>query len=134
MKIAFATVPEFFAELRKRGPNVEPVVRVHREFELISRTGVQVTAFFDPDENLPPGAHVREFLVAEYLREIAPGNLALVMLRASVGTHTGKEDEAGKNLIAKERNRVLSQLHGEAGVVGADVVEFCRYEDVDLFV
>ena len=105
VRLAFSTTAEFVAELRARGPNVEPLVRA--------------TLWWVRD---PAGAPLHElYVVATYLRRIAPDVVALTELRHHAGTVWIESEGAPAPPAEQLARRLLATVEDAARELGAAV-------------
>ena len=105
VRVAFSTTGDFLAELRARGPNVESLVRA--------------TLWWVPD---PAGAPMHElYVVATYLRRIAPDVVAITELRHHAGTVWIESDTAPAQPSEQLARRLLGTVEDAARDLGAAV-------------
>ena len=103
--VAFGTPDEFLAELRDRGPNVDGVLRL--------------TFRWHPDAGGAPATDL--WVVANYLRRIDPGTLAVVRLDHYAGGVWQGIDDHASALTRQRAEQVRTRVSEEAKRLGIEV-------------
>ena len=101
VRIAFSNPGEFLAELRQRGPNLEPLVRV--------------TFRWTADASGAPISHVT--LLASYLRQVGEVVTVVQLVRYVGAVWSGAADEASQRYVdeAQQWRALLTRAAEELG-------------------
>ncbi len=103
--VAFSNPDEFLEELRDRAPNVEPVLRL--------------TFRWTPDQSGAPLSGL--WLVANYLRRVDPGTLAIVRLDHFVGDVWQDIPDAGSEHTRQRAEQLRNKVRQAAEAQGLEV-------------
>jgi hypothetical protein len=105
VRVAFSDADEFVREVRLRGPNLEPVLRATLQWV----RGPEGAPFYDL------------YVLATYLRRIAPGVVALTELRHYAGVVWVESDDERPQRVEELARRLLGAVEHAARKAGVVV-------------
>jgi hypothetical protein len=110
-QLIFSQPEEFLDELRELGPNLEPVVRLTREYRMTR---------IAPIENL--------FVVATYLRQVN-GHVLIVTLRTYVGQVVRTHEDPGTEKVHERARELMDRIGQAARAQGYTVRAGCYLQE-----